>query len=476
MSFSKQMYVNGQLTGGSAGEREMISPATGKAIGKVAWANAADAEQALAAANDAFVSWSTTPIVERVAWMDKLREEVIANEKHLRDCVRQETGKTWGQTEEDYASLVNSLKFYGEEIMRMRPENLVDSEGTHSHQLIYEPVGVAVAYIAWNFPLLNLAFKIGPAMASGCPLIIKPSFKTPLAAYAVGELCEKVKLPAGVVNILCGEDTEVGDTLSASPIPALLTLIGSIRTGRHVMRTGATTIKRYSMELGGNAPALVCADADLDLAADIICAVKFGNAGQICVTPNRVFVAEQVLEEFEQKVVSRAKALKTGSSDDADMGPLIDDAAWQRVDKLVRGAVDAGAKLLAGGARPEASEQGNFYLPTVLSGVAQEMEIYQEEIFGPVVPLIGFADERQALADANSTDTGLTAYVFTADINKAEEYARQLRFGEVQLNGVKYNIDLPHVGMKQSGIGCDCSHLALHDYLSIKRVSRALVA
>lgn len=481
-NFNKPMYVGGQLLEGGA-RFDVICPATEKPAGNVAWAGADDARAALEAADAAFESWSGLPIAERAKWMLKLRDAVIASEEHLRECVHLEMGKTWEGTQEDFESLVNSLAFYAEEISRVRPQALVDREGTHSHELRHEAAGVAAAFLAWNFPLLNLAFKIGPAMAAGCPLVVKPSFKSPLSAYAVGELCAQIGLPAGAVNILCGDDAEVGDALSSSEIPALLTLIGSARTGRRIMRRGSSSIKRYSMELGGNAPALVFADADLDLAADIICAVKFGNAGQICVTPNRIFAEESVMESFREKVVARAKKVRTGFTPEGasgagkfDMGPLIDRAAWERVDGLVRDAVADGAKMLVGGGRPAGLEAGHFYAPTVLDGVTSSMRIYREEIFGPVAGLTSFADADRVLRDANDTETGLTAYVFTSDLALAERCARRLRFGEVQINGVKYGIDLPHGGVKQSGMGCDCSHLALYDYLSPKRVSRALAA
>ena len=278
MTFSKKMYLAGDLVDGQASAR-VINPATDKVVGSVATAGMGDAQRALETARDAFPGWAATSIAERQDWMLRLRDEVIAHEDHLRDCIHHEMGKPWAATQEDFDSLKNSLQFYSEEIVRVHDEILADRAGTHQHRLVHEPLGVAVAFIAWNFPLLNLAFKIGPAMAAGCPIIIRPSVETPISAYAVGELCKKIGLPNGVVQILCTDGYDVADALSASPIPSLLTLIGSTATGRHIMRTGATTIKRYSMELGGNAPALVFADADLDLAADIICALKFNNSG-----------------------------------------------------------------------------------------------------------------------------------------------------------------------------------------------------
>ncbi len=476
MSFSKKMYIGGDLVDGT-GMRDVDNPATEQVIGRVAWASSVEAEAALQAAKAALPVWGKTPIAERAAWMEKLRDAVIENEEHLLDCIHQEMGKSWKNAKEDTQMLIDALHFFAEEIQRVRPESLPDLQGTHEHRLVHEPVGVVVAFLAWNFPLLNLAYKIGPALAAGCPIIIKPSSQTPLSAYAVGELCAKIGLPAGVVNVICGPGSEIGDHLSASPIPGMLTLIGSTNTGKHIMKVGASSIKRYSMELGGNAPVLVFADADLDLAADIVCGVKFANAGQICVTPNRVFVESPVAEAFTAKVLTRARAVKVGFDKTAniDMGPMVDQKQWNGVDALVKDAVQKGAKVLVGGGRPEGIEVGSFYAPTVLSGVTPQMRIYHEEIFGPVVSLMEFQNEEAVLEAANDTDAGLASYVFTRNIAKADRCAEALQFGEVQINGVKYQIDLPHIGIGQSGIGCDCSHLSLHEYLVPRRITRALV-
>jgi succinate-semialdehyde dehydrogenase / glutarate-semialdehyde dehydrogenase len=476
MKFPTQMYIDGALTDGSA-TRDVHNPATETLVATVAVAGADDAERALQAAKSAFPGWAETAISERQAWMRKLRDAVVEAEDWLRTCVHHEMGKPWAQTEEDWDRLVASLGYYAEEIARLHDYNLTDRAGTHTHRMVYEPAGVAVAFLAWNFPLLNLAFKIGPAMAAGCPIIIRPSDATPISAYAVGALCEKIGLPKGVVQILATESYSVADALTASTIPQVITLIGSTKTGQHIMRTGATSIKRYSMELGGNAPVLVFEDADLDLAADIVTGVKFSNAGQICVSPNRVFVADVVREAFTQKVVERAQAAQVGFDKTADIttGPVIDARAWTRLKGLVDDAVSMGAKLLAGGDRPAGLNAGHYLAPTVLTDVTETMEVYRQETFGPIVSLVPFEDESDLLRMANDCEEGgLTAYIFTRNLARADQYAAHLRYGEIQINGVKYDIDLPHGGIGQSGIGHDCSALALQDYLVQKRITRAL--
>ena len=411
--------------------------------------------------------------------MHRLRAEVVAEQEWLRLCVHHEMGKPWAQTHEDWDRLVVSLEYYANEIARRENVGLPDRSGNYVHTLVHEPAGVAVAFLAWNFPLLNLAFKIGPAMAAGCPLIVRPSEQTPVSAYAVGALCERIGLPAGVVQILCTDGYDVADALTASTIPQVITLIGSTRTGQHIMRTGATSIKRYSMELGGNAPVLIFGDADLDLAADIVCGVKFSNAGQICVAPNRVFVARQVHAAFRDRVVARAKAAKVGWDRKTDIttGPVIDGNARKRIRALIDGAVEHGATLLAGGDCPAHLDRGHYISPTVLDGVTSDMAVYREETFGPIVSLIPFDDGEDMIGRANECEAGgLSAYIFTGDLARAERYAAALRYGEIQINGVKYDIDLPHGGIGQSGIGHDCSSLALDDYLVVKRVTRALNA
>jgi succinate-semialdehyde dehydrogenase/glutarate-semialdehyde dehydrogenase len=451
----------------------VISPGTEEAVAEIAWADRRDAEAALESARRGFESWSRLPMKERIGWMFRLRDAVMAKEEDLRLAVMYEMGKPWEATAEDYGTLVNALEWYAQEIRRTRDTILPDVDGTHRHEVVSQPLGVVAAFLAWNFPLLNVGFKLGPALAAGCSIILRPSSSSPLSAYVLGGICAELGFPPGVINILCGPVSEVAETISSSTIPRLITMIGSSETGRRLIAQSATSVKRMSMELGGNAPVLVFADADLEVAARETAALKFGNCGQICVAPNRIFVHEDVYDRFMELFVGHARRVKVGFGRDsgATMGPLIDDQARTRVEAMVASAVAAGARVSFGGKRPEYLPAGFFYEPTVLENVTTEMRVFREEIFGPVAPLLRFRNENEAIAMANDTEYGLVAYVYTRDEGRSRRAAEALQFGEVMINGFKYAIDLPHGGIKESGIGKDCSHLALDDYLIRKRIT-----
>jgi len=468
------LYINGELrdaTGG--GRRTIVCPATEEAVGEIAWASKQDAEAALEGARNAFKLWSNTPLIERARWMRVLREAVIEREEDLRLAVMYEMGKPWDATAEDYQTVVNSLEWYAEEMRRNRDTVLPDVEGTHRHEMITQPIGVVAAFLAWNFPLLNVGFKLGPALAAGCTIIIRPSSASPLSAYVLGEICAKVAFPPGVINILCGPTGEVAETISTSTIPRALTMIGSSATGRRLIAQSATSVKRLSMELGGNAPVLVFEDADVETAAREVAALKFGNCGQICVAPNRIFVHERVYDRFVELLIGHAKEVQVGfgRGSGVTMGPLIDAKAREYVEELVASAISEGARLSFGGGRPAHLSKGFFHEPTVLESVTPRMRIFREEIFGPVASLISFTDERQVVDMANDTEYGLVAYVYTRDGARSRRAAEALEFGEVMVNGFKYAIDLPHGGIKESGIGKDCSQYALEDYLIRKRIT-----
>ncbi|MGX9522726.1 aldehyde dehydrogenase family protein [Vibrio mediterranei] len=466
------MYVDGKLQHTNKTE-PVVNPATDETIVNICISDIEIANTALKCARNAELTWGKADLYIRIKWMNKLAEAIKSNETALRKAVQQETGKTWAGTEEDFNMLIESLSYYSSIVAQhFTPE--ITQDDTHKHIITKQGVGVCVAYLAWNFPLLNIGYKIGPAMAAGCPLIIKPSMKTPYSAYLLGAICDSIDLPKGAIQILAGDDRELGTHMSSSTIPAMLTLIGSTQTGMSVMRDGTTSIKRHSMELGGDAPFIVCSDADLDVAADTLVSIKYGNSGQICVSANRIFVEKCIFNDFKKKVLNRTQKVKLGfGSDDITMGPLIDRQARERVHQLVIDAISDGATLLTGGDFNH-REVGAFYPPTVLENVTDDMRICKEEIFGPVIALGKFSELEEVIERSNSTVAGLASYIFTSDSEKASYLAERLNFGEVQVNGIKYAINLPHTGIKQSGIGCDCSEYALDDYLVLKRTTIAI--
>jgi succinate-semialdehyde dehydrogenase/glutarate-semialdehyde dehydrogenase len=468
----KQLSIGGTLRDAAAGTKHpVICPATDDVVGEIAWAGTADADAALERAQQGFAAWSRTSPGERNGTMEKLRQVLAGEEEAIRTALMLETGKTWDETAYEFGILMDALDFFRQEALRQRGEVLSDAGGDAEHRLVFEPAGVAVAVLAWNFPVLNLAYKLGPALAAGCSLIVKPSSETPLSAYVIAGICAGAGLPDGVLSVLCGPNEEVGSRLCASTIPAVLTLIGSTATGRRLMELGASSIKRHSMELGGNAPVLVFPDADLVRAIDTVAALKAGNAGQICVAPNRVFVHRDILDRFVEGLLAKAAGVVPGFGRDsgATMGPMINRRERERVHDLVEEAVRDGAVCKLGGEVPDGP--GSFYPLTVLLNVSPGMRIYRKEVFGPVVSVVPFSDEDDAVAMANDTDAGLASYVFTQDVDRVRRISQALRFGEVQVNGFRYAMDLPHCGMKQSGVGCDCSHYALDDYLVPKRIT-----
>ena len=468
-----KMYIGGELKDSVSSEKKaVICPGTEEIIAEVAWAGKEDAEIALQSAQRGFQQWSKYPLSERTKWMLKLRDAIIEKEQLLRESIMDEMGKPYEETAEDY-EIINALEWYPEEMKRKRDEVLPDIENTHRHQIVTQPAGVAVAFLPWNFPLLCVGFKLGPALAAGCAIIIRPSSSSPLSAYLLGEICQEIDFPKGVINILCGPVDPVCITLSTSKIPRVLTMIGSSEAGRNLVAQGAHSIKKMSLELGGNAPAIVFDDADIAKAATEIAAIKFGNCGQICVTPNRIFVHKEVIGEFLELFVENVRNIRVGFGKESKptMGPMISPQAREKVDKMVKDAIADGAQVMHGGRIPENLQRGYFYEPTVLRNVTSEMRVYREEIFGPVAPIIEFDDEDDVLLQANDTEYGLASFLYTSNEKRIRKFSESLQFGEVMINGYKWSIYLPHIGIKESGIGQDCSHLALDEYLDKKRVT-----
>lgn len=472
----KNLYINGELREPDSGiYHDVICPGDETTIAKLAWASKADASSALDAAKHGFLSWSSLSVDQRTIWMHKLRQAIITKKDLLRRSIMFEMGKVWAGTEEDLDSIINSLEFYADEIKKREDIVIEDKEGTHSHRIISQPLGVVVAFLSYNFPLLNLGFKLGPALAAGCSIIIKPSEHSPLSAYILGEICAEINFPSGVINVLCGDVEDVGIPLCESTIPRLVTMIGSTETAQKLIaQSSATSLKRYSMECGGNAPFIVFPDADLNLVIELGAALKIGNAGQICVAPNRYFIHESIIDHYIDRLSNTFSQVKTGfgRENEPDMGPLAFKTAVEHVHALVEDALKQGGELVIGG--HPIDRPGYFYQPTIIRINNPKADILNEEVFGPVAFIIPFSTKEEVLTYANDTDGGLASYVFSGDDEVCDYFIENLEFGEVQVNGVKYDIYLPHGGIKNSGIGVDCSTYALDDYLIKKRVSAVL--
>ena len=471
------MYIGGKLVDAVSGaKKEVICPATDEVVGEIAWAGVEDAQLALEEAQKGFKYWSKLSIYARREWMMKLRDAVVEREDELRKAMVYEMGKTYESAEEDIEAVVNGLDFYSTAIMNLNDQMIPDFEGTHEHRIIHQPAGVAVAYLAWNFPLLNVGYKIGPALAAGCSIIIKPSEQSPLSSYIMGEILESIDFPAGVVNFLCGRSSEVASYMTKSTIPRVITMIGSSATGKRVMADSTTSIKKLGMELGGNAPFIVFDDADIEKALAIGVGVKYGNCGQICVAPNRFFIHASIYDTFLKRFTEKVKALKIGHGIEAkpDMGPLVSAGDRVRLMQLVKDDVAAGATLHYGGGIPAGFDKGNFMEPTILTGTTSQSRCFREELFGPVAGIMKFSTDDEVLALANDTEYGLASYIFTNSESRIARFSQDLEFGEVQVNTIRYHINLPHGGIKDSGIGHDCSVFALDDYLVKKRISTLL--
>lgn len=440
---------------------DVIDPATEQIIAQVPEVDGPTIVQAVAAAEAGFRVWSRQSPAERRQVILRYAELLEENRNRLVSLLREETGKPQDNAEYDFGMLTTCLRFFVEEFERLDQPVLHDPDGRFLHYLLRQPLGVVVGMLAWNFPLLNIGYKLGPALAAGCSVIVKPSHLTPLASLEVAHLAKEAGMPNGVINVITSTNHEVMRTLLESDVPAMVTMIGSTRGGREVMSASCRSVKRFSVELGGNAPVVVYPDADVVHAANQVVDLKFANTGQVCVSPNRCFVHEAVHDEFVAAAKKRAASV--------EMGPLISDEARKSTLRLVEAALAAGARLVCGG-RAQAGK-GYFMEPTILQDVDTSMEVSCNEIFGPVLPVIKYTDQDDVIALANDTEYGLAAYVFTSNIQAGLKAARDIEAGSVCVNEVHYSVQLPHGGLKQSGVGKDCSRYSLEEYLTLKRVS-----
>jgi succinate-semialdehyde dehydrogenase/glutarate-semialdehyde dehydrogenase len=449
---------------------DVFNPATAVKIAQVASATTEDVNSALDAAKAASEVYGKLSINERKALIDELIFKLKADEANIVDLLIQETGKTHDVASYDFNMLVDCLGYYVEEVKRHYGETIPDYDGGHLNFLSYQSIGVVAGLLTWNFPLLNLGYKLGPALASGCASVFKISDKTPIASMRVAELINEVAFPKGTVNFLCGRAKVVSDALAQSPIPRLLTMIGSTFAGKKLIEQSPTTVKRLSLELGGDAPVLVFEDADLDAAVADIVGLKLANAGQICVAPNRVFVHRSIYAAFIEKAKALMESYQYIGDDGSapKLSPVVSEEVLEKLEAFCAPQNHHGT-VVTGGKR--ASRAGYFMQPTLIKDVARKSALTCEEIFGPIMPVMPFDDHDDIFAVANDTEYGLSAYIYTQNLSRALEAEKRLLFGNILINEAYYSLQLPHGGLKQSGFGKDVSRLALDDYYDIKRIS-----
>lgn len=448
------------------------SPASGELLAQVSDCGEAEAERAIDAASQAWPAWRQLPAHERCALLKRWHALILAATDDLAALITAECGKPLAEARNEVAYGASFVEWFAEEGKRAYGESIPSPHPARRLLTLRQPVGVCAIITPWNFPLAMITRKLAPALAAGCVVVAKPAEQTPLTALALAVLAERAGIPAGVINVVTGSvgsAVAIGQTLCADARVRKLSFTGSTEVGRRLMAQCAPSIKKLSLELGGNAPFIVFDDADLEAAVEGALLAKFRNAGQTCVCANRFYVQQGIHDRFVERLAQRAQALKLGdgAAPDTAIGPLIDAAALRKVEALVTDAIAAGASVLTGGQR--SGQGGNFYLPTVLTGMTPAMRIAREEIFGPVAAVFRFADEAEAIALANDTEYGLAAYVYTRELSRSLRVAEALETGMVGINtGIISNEVAPFGGIKQSGIGREGSRHGLDEYLEIK--------
>jgi len=449
---------------------EVCDPATGQRLTDVANLGAADAEAAIAAANKAWPAWRAKSAKERAAVLMKWFALLHQHADDLARIMTAEQGKPLAEAKGEVAYGASFLEWFAEEARRIYGETIPSTDNNKRFLVIKQPIGVCAAITPWNFPIAMITRKVAPALAAGCPVILKPAEATPLSALAVAELAQRAGMPAGVLNILTADAEQsiaIGKVLCASDVVRHLSFTGSTEVGRILAAQCAPTIKKLSLELGGNAPFIVFDDADLDSAVEGAMISKYRNAGQTCVCANRLYAQEGIYDSFVKKLADKAKTIKVGNGFESgvNQGPLIDAQAMAKVEAHVADALAKGAKLVAGGRR--IGER--FYTPTVLAEVTPDMLCAREETFGPVAPVFRFKTEAEAIAAANNTEFGLASYFYSRDIGRIFRVGEALEYGMVGINtGLISTAEVPFGGVKQSGLGREGAHHGIDDYVEIK--------
>ena len=468
-------YIDGAWVGADGGQTIIVTdPASGATIASVPHCGAAETARAIAAAERSLKSWRQTTAAERSRILRRWFDLLLVHQDDLARLMTAEQGKPLVEARGEIAYAAAYIEWYAEEAKRAYGEVIPSPFRDRRIVVTREPVGVCAAITPWNFPAAMITRKVAPALAAGCTIVLKPAEQTPLSALALAELAERAGVPPGVFSVVTGAAGEIGGVMTASPIVRKLSFTGSTAIGQLLMRQCAGTVKKMSLELGGNAPFIVFDDADLDAAVAGAIASKYRNAGQTCVCSNRFLIHERVYDRFADKLSAAVAALKVGNGVDPDVtqGPLIDETAVVKVEQLVADALAKGARVLCGGRRHALG--GTWFEPTVLADATPEMALARQEIFGPVAPLFRFASEDEAVAMANDTEFGLAAYFFTRDHARVWRVSEQLEYGMVGVNTGAISTEVaPFGGVKSSGNGREGSSHGLVDYLEIKYLALA---
>ena len=461
--------INGQWVAGTS-RFDVNDPATGKKLADVANLGPAQAEAAIDAANTAWGPWKAKTGKERSAILRKWFDLLMANQEDLGRIMTAEQGKPFAEAKGEVAYGASFVEWYAEEAKRVNGETLPQFDNNRRLLVIKQAIGVCAAITPWNFPLAMITRKVAPALAAGCPVVIKPAELTPLTALAAAELAVRAGIPAGVLNILTADSDNsiaVGKVFCASDTVRHISFTGSTEVGRILMAQSAPSIKKLALELGGNAPFIVFDDADIDSAVEGAMASKYRNAGQTCVCANRIYVQDKVYDQFVEKFAAKVKALKVGNGfeDGVAQGPLIEDAAVQKVERHVQDAISKGGKVVTGGKKLN----GQFFEPTVISGATADMLCAKEETFGPFAPVFRFHQDQEAIDAANNTEFGLASYFYSRDVGRIFRVSEALEYGMVGINvGIIATEHVPFGGVKQSGLGREGSSHGMDEYLEMK--------
>jgi len=474
--FRQQCYVNGQWIDADSGRRrEIRNPANGQALGSVPSLGVAETRRAIEAAERAWPLWRELTAAERGKRLRRWFELLLEQQEDLARLMTSEQGKPLAEARGEVAYGASFIEWFAEEAKRVYGDTIPAQQGDRRILVLKQPIGVCAAITPWNFPIAMITRKAGAALAAGCTLVIKPAGETPFSALALCELAARAGIPPGVLNVVTGPAAEVGGELTANPLVRKLSFTGSTEVGRTLMRQCADTVKKISLELGGNAPFIVFDDADLDAAVAGAIQSKYRNAGQTCVCANRFLVQDRVYDAFAERLAKAVRGLRVGDGMDEGVtqGPLINPAAVAKVEAHIADAVEKGARLLVGGRRHELG--GNFFQPTLLVDVSDRMLLAREETFGPVAPLFRFHSEEEAIRMANDTEYGLAAYFYAQNLSRVWRVAERLEYGMVGINaGLISTAVAPFGGVKQSGIGREGSKYGIEEYLEVKYLCMGL--